>query len=162
MNHRSLVSNWHSTPDSKGAREELDNKGLELENVLDSSAIKKANNFWNARSSSSWLVEHQDTAGHQKDQGVANGKGECSWEVLFLNIIRREFPLELRDNVNDLMEKEAKHANGEAYNPHHEPSETEIGYKPSLSTNNKYFRVISTESRYTTTQSEMTKAHRYN
>ena len=162
MNHRPFVPHWHPTPNSESTREELDDESLKLEDVLDSSAIKKANNFRDARSSSSGLVEYQDTARYQEDEGVAHSEGERPGEVTILDVIRGELPLELRDDVDDLMEEEAEDANGEAYDSHHEPSETEIGYKPSLCTNNKYFRVISTQSMCTTTQSEMTKAPRYN
>ena len=40
-------------------------------------------------------------------------------------------------------EKEAKDANREAYNSHHEPSEAEIGYKYFISTNNEKLILIS-------------------
>lgn len=122
MNHRPFVPHWHPTPNSESTREELDDESLKLEDVLDSSAIKKANNFRDARSSSSGLVEYQDTARYQEDEGVAHSEGERPGEVTILDVIRGELPLELRDDVDDLMEEEAKDANGEAYDSHHEPS----------------------------------------
>ena len=47
-----------------------------------------------------------------------------SWADVYLNVMAGELPLELRDNVYNLMKQKTHNANRESNNAHHEPSET--------------------------------------
>ena len=42
---------------------------------------------------------------------------------VYLNVVTGELPLELRDDVNDLMKKKPNDSNRETNDPHHQPSE---------------------------------------
>ena len=84
VDHGSFIAHRHSGTDRECAGQELDNERLKFKNVFYLGAVQKANNFWDPRACSRWLVENQSTAGNNKYDGVTNCEGEGSEEVLFL------------------------------------------------------------------------------
>ena len=138
-----LITHWHTGTHCEGAREELNYECLKFEDIFDFGPVKKADNFWDPRACGRGLVEDESAAGHHEDDGVAHSEGEGTGKISFLQnvsifmcealiissrlyVVAGELPLELRDNVYNLMKKETNNSNRESNNAHHQPSETSI------------------------------------
>ena len=60
VDHGSLVADWHAAADGKRARQELDDEGLNLEDVLDPGAVQEPDDLGYPGPRSRGLVDHQE------------------------------------------------------------------------------------------------------